>query len=81
MLQEAVTVLPKDGTLAHFKIIQSKTLGKSSMFIRGIPATLRQTLLDKEIKSTTTETATVNQTSSIRDNVGENPQANPQHDW
>lgn len=31
------------------------------MLIRGISAALRQTLPDKEIKSTTTETATVNQ--------------------
>jgi hypothetical protein len=51
----------RSGSLVHLQNSTVKTLGKSSLFIRGISATLRQTSPDKEIKSTTTETATVNQ--------------------
>lgn len=62
MLQEAITAPIKES--AHVgppSMMQPKALGKPSAFIRGIPATLRQTSLGKEIKSTLTESATANQ--------------------
>lgn len=42
-------------------MIHPDNLGKLSSLIRGIPATLRQAFLGKEIKSTFADTAAVNQ--------------------
>jgi hypothetical protein len=60
-------------------MLRPKALGKPSIFIRGIPATLRQNLLGREIKSTTTETATANQLPQSGINGVVTP-VNPQHD-
>lgn len=67
-------------SLAPPKMAQSQTPVKLSILIRGIPATLRQALLGKEIEFTFADAAAINQPPQSGTHGQFLAQFNPWHD-